>query len=56
MNVKILKSFTSAIGSFDEGDVQEIELDNYTFKNWVESGLIEEAKKPNKKTVKSNES
>jgi hypothetical protein len=47
--LNILKSFVSAIGSFAEGEVKELELDTYTLQNWVENGLIEEVK--GKKTV-----
>jgi hypothetical protein len=50
--LKFLKSFVSAIGSFAEGDSQELEIDTYTLQNWVECGLIEEVKE--KKTVKKD--
>ena len=51
--LKILKSFVSAIGSFDEGDSLELDIDAYTLQNWVECGLIEEVKavKVGKKNV-----
>jgi hypothetical protein len=47
--LKFLKTFVSAIGSFVEGEVKELELDAYTLNNWVGNGLIEEVK--GKKTV-----
>jgi hypothetical protein len=47
--LKFLKSFVSAIGSFAEGEVQDLDIDTYTLENWVENGLIEEVK--GKKTV-----
>jgi hypothetical protein len=50
--LKFLKSFISALGSFAEGEVKELELDDYTLQNWVENGLIEEVKE--KKTVKKD--
>jgi hypothetical protein len=50
--LKFLKSFISAIGSFNEGDSQELDIDAYTLQNWVECGLVEEVKE--KKTVKKD--
>jgi hypothetical protein len=47
--LKFLKTFVSAIGSFVEGEVKELEIDTYTLNNWVENGLVEEVKE--KKTV-----
>lgn len=55
MKFKALKSFDSAIGSFEEGTVYDYQLDDYTFQNWVEVGLIEEVKEPVKKSVKTDE-
>jgi hypothetical protein len=47
--LKLLKTFISALGSFAEGEIRELELDTYTLENWVENGLVEEVK--GKKTV-----
>jgi ribosomal protein S16 len=45
MLFKVLKSFISSIGTFNEGDVKEVELDEATSKMWIEHGLIEAMKK-----------
>jgi hypothetical protein len=52
MRFKALKSFVSSIGTFNEGDEKEIELDEATSKMWTEHGLIEEVKE----AVTNNES
>jgi hypothetical protein len=44
MRFKVLKSFVSSIGTFNEGDEKEVELDESTSKMWTEHGLIEEVK------------
>jgi hypothetical protein len=55
MKFKALKTFVSAFGSFDEGEVKDIFLDSYTFQNWVDTGYIEIIKEPKKKAVAENE-
>jgi hypothetical protein len=50
--LKFLKTFISAIGSFVEGEIKELEIDAYTQQNWAENGLVEEVKE--KKTVKKD--
>ena len=52
MRIKALKSFVSSIGTFNEGVVIEVELDEDTAKMWTEHGLIEEVKE----AVNNNES
>ncbi|WEG13999.1 hypothetical protein PU629_06420 [Pullulanibacillus sp. KACC 23026] len=44
MKIKALKGFHSAIVSMEKDEVREIELDEYTFENWSENGLVEEVK------------
>jgi hypothetical protein len=44
MKIKALKSFVASIGTFNEGDVIEVELDEATSKMWTEHSLIEEVK------------
>lgn len=52
---KALKTFHSYnLHHAVEGETYEVELDQYTFDNWVESGLIKEIKPP-KKAVQSDE-
>jgi hypothetical protein len=53
MKVKALKDFQSSIVSMEKGEVKEVELDEYTLKNWTENGFIEEVK--SKKSVKDDE-
>jgi hypothetical protein len=55
MKIKALKEFQSMILSMDEGEVRDLELDSYILNSWIGSGLIEEVKKVNKKSVKTNE-
>jgi hypothetical protein len=58
MKFKAKESFHSAFGTFEKGVEYGIELDTYTFENWVENGLIgliSEAKTAPKKGVKDNE-
>lgn len=40
MKFKAKKSFHSALGTFEEGVIYDVELDTYTLENWVENGLI----------------
>jgi hypothetical protein len=38
----------------NEGETKEVDLDNHTLNNWIESGLVEEVKTSRKK-VKTND-
>ena len=56
MKVKALKHFNSAILNAAEGEIYDVGIDDYTLKNWVENGLIEEVKvKVSKKKVTKDE-
>jgi hypothetical protein len=44
MKFKALKSFASALGTFDIEEEYDVELDKPTSKMWIEHGLIEEVK------------
>jgi hypothetical protein len=55
MKIKALKTFYSAIVNMVEDEVKDVEIDAYTFENWVENGLIEEVKQSGKKSVQTNE-
>jgi hypothetical protein len=44
MKIKALKSFQSSIVNMDEGEIKDVELDEYTFENWTANGFIQEVK------------
>jgi hypothetical protein len=54
VKIKALKDIQSSIVFMEKGEVREIELDEYTLKNWTENSLIEEVKETKKK-VKPDE-
>lgn len=56
MKIKFLKDVQSGIGTFQEGQICELE-DKYIIENWMENGLIEEVKvkKGRNKTESENE-
>jgi hypothetical protein len=55
MKIKALKSIQSSIVVMEKDDVREIELDEYTLKNWTENGLIEEVKSGRKKAPETTD-
>jgi hypothetical protein len=55
MKIKAIKTFYSAIVNMVEDEVKEVELDAYTFENWVANGLMEEVKQLGKKSVPTDE-
>jgi hypothetical protein len=55
LNFKAKKSFHAYNLQAHKGETYTMELDEHTFKNWVENGLIEEVKEVKKKLVKSND-
>lgn len=51
---KALKSFVSAIGSYEEGETYDHDHGEHVMNNWTENGLIEPVK-TRKKSVKADE-
>jgi hypothetical protein len=48
-----LKTFHAYTLNAVAGEVYEVEVDDYTFNNWLENGLIEEVKEDKKKKGES---
>jgi hypothetical protein len=55
MRIKALQDFHSPIVTMRKDEIRVIELDDYTFENWVANGLIVEVKLSGKKSVSSDE-
>jgi predicted MPP superfamily phosphohydrolase len=45
MKVKFLKTLESALGKYIKGGVHDLEHDEYTVQNWIETGYCKEVVK-----------
>lgn len=55
MRIKALQDFHSAILTMQKDEIRVVEIDDYTFQNWVANGLIEDASFTRKKAVSKDE-